>query len=143
MENFCLTIVHPHNVEAMWPEVGPWILQAVGEQCDTTDALYIKEQCIRGNATIFIVHKDERIEAVLVTEAAFYGGKRTLVLRWLSGSKRHAWLEFIHYVEDYAFTHGFERLELWGRKAWEREMRPYGFAHEYTVLGKFLTKRVH
>jgi len=143
VEELQLNIVWPHQVEALWPQIGPWVVLAIGEAADHSDVEFIKRQCVCGNAVPFVLSRNNSIEVVLICETAFYGGRKTLVLRWLCGKERHNWLCYIHLVEDYAYANNFERLELWGRKAWERELKGYGFAHEFTVLGKYVTKRVH
>lgn len=143
MEEICLTLIPPYQVETSWPVLGPWIVQAVGEDADASDVTYIKHQAETGQATIMALTINGVVGVVLVCESALFGGKKTLVLRWLSGAKINDWLKYYSYVEEHAFQHGYERIEVWGRKGWEKQLRPYGFWHEFTVLGKFVTKRVH
>lgn len=143
METLQLNLVGSHSIEDNWSAVGPWIIQAMGEGADAWDVNYIKQQATIGNAQIFVLSRYEIIEAVLVTESAFYGGRKTLVLRWFSGRLEDSWLKWIFMLEDYALKSGYERLEVWGRKGWERKLRDYGFGHEFAVLGKHITKRAH
>lgn len=143
LEELHLELVHPANVEDIWPVVGPWILNAVGPLADASDVAQIKNQAVCGNSNIIILRKNRNIELVLVTEACFYGGRKTLVLRWMSGKMENHYLSWIFMLENYALKAGFERLEVWGRKGWERKLKPYGLAHEYTVLGKHLPQRAH
>ena len=142
MEQIHLDIVHPLAVEENWTIVAPYILQAVGEEVDKTDVEYIKAAAQRGVAQIWVIHRAKHIEAVLVTETAFYGGRRTLVLRWLAGVEVEEWLDLLSYVEDWAYANQYERIEVWGRKGWEKVLRTQQYLHQFTVLGKPLARRL-
>lgn len=143
MENLQLDQIHPLQIENVWGEIGPWILQAVGEGYDVADANYIKETAQRGASIIWVVHVQNKIEAVLVTEQAFYGGKRTLVLRWFTGRGVKDMLHLYNLIEDWAFKNGYEYIEAWGHRGWEKVLKPYGFTHQFTVVGKPIMKRMH
>jgi len=144
MEALRIVIVHPLNVEDNWPIVEPYILAAIGIEAQPCDLEYIKRQALTGNARIWIVQRNFNIEAVLVTETVFYGGKKTLVIRWASGKgKLMLCKDIMDSVETYAYHEGYERLEAWGSKGWERILQPLGFRHEFTIVGKFLAKRMH
>jgi hypothetical protein len=142
MEEVRVTVLLPMDIELHWLTVAPWIVQAVGEGVDDTDMKYIKQQALAGAAQIWVVRKKD-IEAVLVTEAAFYGGRRTLILRWLCGKRIDEWAAILEAVELWAYENQFERVEAWGRKGWEKVLRPLQYTHEFTVLGKSLARRMH
>ena len=139
------TVVSTQNVEAHWPRVSPWILQAIGPEADSSDLEYIKELAKRGIAHIWIGHRGakEKIEMVLVTETLFYGPKKTLVLRWLSGSDIQADLEDLGLIEMWAKQNGYTDIEVWGRKGWERWMKPHGYHYERTVLKRVIDRELH
>lgn len=154
MENirvsYCL--LSPAVVEQYWSIVAPWILQAVAEEPLPMEVDYIRCNALRGQSYIFIAYKGEQkeirpedIEAVLVTEPAFYLEMKTLICRWLSGKSESAtWVEHLNFLETWASQQGFQRVELWcSRKGWERVFKSYGYVHESTHLGKFLRRSTH
>jgi hypothetical protein len=143
VEEVLLTIIHPSNVLDNWGAVAPWILQAVGDGVDASDVIYIQQQAMSGSAQIWVAEKAHKIEAVLVTEVAFYGGQKTLVLRWLAGHASEDWIDYLDYLENWAATNGYHRVEAWGRKGFEKVLRPYGYRHEFTVIGKPLARRLN
>jgi hypothetical protein len=142
MEKIQLKILDPIDIANYWATVGPWILTAVGEGVDDTDVNYIRSQALAGAAQIWIVSRKD-IEAVLVTEAAFYGGRRTLVLRWLCGTLVEAWEDILTALEEWAYHNHFEYIEAWGRKGWDKVLRPMGYSHQFTIVGKTLIRRFH
>lgn len=150
MENVQLiyTLVHPSTLEEKWPALGPWVVQAIGDEVNYMDVEYVKAQVLCGNCCIWVGHASEHyeanaIEVVLVCEIAFYCGMRTLVLRWLSGRNMPSWLAHLPHLENWASCQGFVRMEIWGRKGWERELKPHGYKHDTTRLSKFLARSIH
>jgi hypothetical protein len=153
MENVRLTycLLRPTDVDEAWPVVAPWILPAIADEPLPMEVDYIKQCAERAQQLIFVAQKGEprkleasSIEAVLVAEIAFYLGVRTLICRWLGGKSESAsWLEHISFLEAWAQQNGFLRVEIWGRKGWERIFKPHGYVHESTHLGKFLRRSTH
>lgn len=140
-------LLHPASVEEAWPLVGPWVVQAIGNDADVTDVEYIKAQAQRGNCQLWIGYKDklcaETIEVVLICEAAFYCNLKTLVLRWLSGKNMDNWIEHLPVLENWASANGFLRMEVWGRFGWKHVLKPHGYRHGFTQLYKFLPRSIH
>ena len=137
-------IISPKSVDAIWPFVCPWILQAIGEEDTWRDVDQIKENCRTGGARL-IVKKDayNKIVGVLVTESWIQDGKKILVLRWMSGKCVDEWIEDQDLFEGLAFSNGFQGIQIWGRPAWVKKLKPLGFTHEFTVVGKPLMRGLH
>jgi hypothetical protein len=50
------------------------------------------------------------------------------------------WVEFVHVLETWAKARGFEMIEFWGRKGWDRLMRPYGYKETFRIVQKRLSE---
>lgn len=137
--------LHPTNVAAHWVKVAPWIAQAIAEWDvkGPQELDFIFEASSRGAMHIWIGQKDNEIQVVFVTEAIISGGEPVLVVRWLTGMQVDEWVEDIAAVESWARSEGFRRLEVWGRKGWEKKLRKHGFAHEVAILSKRIYSGVH
>lgn len=144
---YMYVIVAPANVEFHWPKVAPWIAQAISAEPEMQqeDLEVIKQNCLRGTSQIWIGH-DERgdIELVCVTELHMLGKELTCVVRWLSGINVDNWTtELDTYIEHWAKERGCLKLQIWGRRGWQRALKPLGYIHEFTVIGRRIDREVH
>ncbi len=60
---------------------------------------------------------------------------------YLLSSSAFNYLEtYLNEFEAFATKNGANVIEVLGRKAWERKLKPYGFYHEYTAVRKTITR---
>ena len=76
-------------------------------------------------------------EAVGITKFNQYKRYKQLQLVTCTGP---GWFEYAETVlpilEQFAKDTGCRNVSVWGRKGWEKAMKPYGYDHAYTVLVK-------
>lgn len=139
------TMVHPVNVEKVWHLVAPWIAQAVEASTLPWDLNNIKENAQRGGCSLIVGKKPNSpdIDMVLVAEHHNIGGKPVLVVHWCAGINMDSWISDLPLLEDLAHTMGFSQIQIWGRKGWEKKLRPLGYMHEFTVVSKLLKKEIN
>jgi len=148
MAEIQLILLRPQDIDYAWQYIGPWVVQAIGNEAAFMDVEYIKDKARMGNCLIWVGHSPpysdpNNIEVVLICEVAFYCNIRTLILRWLSGKNMENWFHHLDQLELWASRSGFLRMEVWGREGWKRMLKSHGYAHEYTHLAKFLRGRVN
>jgi hypothetical protein len=139
------TLVNPFNVEEHWPRVAPWLTLALGPYETWIDLSFIKEKAKAGFAQIWIGHKPQssEIDLVLITESMTIDEKSTLVVRWAAGKDMDEWFGDLGLLEAWAKANGFYKIQVWGRRGWERKLRPLGYTHEFSVVGRLLDRGVH
>lgn len=133
--------IHLSNVEQMWHLVAPYIAQAIGDSSTWSDLDAIKDKAKAGHAHIWI-GKDQNdvVDVVFVTETWYLDGRKALVVRWLCGVNRDAWLPDTEFLENWAATNGFQNVQIWGRPGWVKVCKSLGYKHEFTVLSKPLIR---
>lgn len=138
-------LVAPLNVEGYWPMVAPWIARAIGADDTEEDLAIIKHKACNNVAQIWLgkTPKEGDIDLVFVTEGMILDNIPTLVIRWLTADKVEDCLIDFGLLENWALHSGYKRLQVWGRRGWERKLKPLGFTHSFTVMNKFIEQGLH
>ena len=81
------------------------------------------------------IHLLEIATCLVLFEVNQYPGKRVLTVLALEGeSFNKNGPEVIDVMKKLAATLNCSELVCYGRKGWERVLRPYGAVHQYTVM---------
>lgn len=137
------TLLAPNNVDQHWLVLAPWVAKAVGTDNPWDDVEAIRQKATRGIAQVWMSEVNGELDMVLVTEGMMLEGIPTLVLRWMTALRFEDCAQDFGLLENWAFKAGYQRLQVWGRKGWEKKLRPLGFAHNFTVMDKFITRGLH
>jgi hypothetical protein len=139
-----------YETDSVWTTVSPWITQALLSSRYqfpsevSPDLEFIRQSLSIGAMQLWCGwDKNESLDLVFITESIVYAGRRTLVIRWLSGGKIDEKLPDFGYLECWAKSHGFQAIHINGRKGWEKKMKSLGFIHEYTTLSRVIDQGVH
>lgn len=138
-----LVLINPVNIPVVWPQAAPWIIQAIGESDSWADIDHVKESLEQGLAHLWMLTVKDAVRAVMVTEPIVINGKKYLVIRWCGGEDLDSWVDLLPKIEVFAEAKGFYGIQVWGRKGWERKLRSQGYLHEYTVIGKVISRELH
>lgn len=138
-------LVSPLNVENYWTTVAPWIAQAIGGEDPAEDLAIVKYKACNNIAQIWLgkTPKEEKLDLVFVTEGMVLEEIPTLVIRWLTAADLDQCFLDFGLVERWALHNGYKRIQVWGRRGWERKLKPLGFTHGFTVMNKFLEQGLH
>ena len=138
-------VIAPSNVESHWDNIVPWLEQAIGIDSPMEDLAIIKNKLQRGVAHLWLGKQPvtDEVDMVLITEGMVLDGIPTLVIRWLTSTGLERILEDFDLLENWAKNQGFIRIQVWGRRGWERRLRTLGFVHNSTILDKFITQGLH
>lgn len=136
-----ILIIHPTNVEDVWGELGPWVIQAMNDGVEIAEVEEIKESCKHGSRQLIVVGDGvHTIELVLVTETFFYAGRKTMAIIYGSGRLGQDWSNWLAKLENYVAGLGFERIQVRGRLGWLRKLKPEGYELEHVLLSKSLLR---
>lgn len=75
--------------------------------------------------------------SAVVTQLAAYP-KGSALRVWLAGGDLEELTDNIHILDDFGRDHGCVRIEIDGRKGWQRTLAPFGYRPERVVLVKEL-----
>lgn len=137
-------MVNPMQLDAVWPKMAPWIMQSMGGDVRPEAVQRIKESIVAGTHQLWgVATEGGEIMAAVVTEVAFVGCRRTLVIRHLGGSGLTRWLHALAIIERWAMLNEFEVVEIWGRPGWIKLLEPNGYRHSFHVLEKNVSREIH
>jgi hypothetical protein len=58
-----------------------------------------------------------------------------LAVPFCGGERMEQWLpDILQALKDHARHNGCSSVEVFGRKGWERVLKPHGYTHTYTTL---------
>ncbi len=139
------TIVNPQAVERMWPLVADMLKTAFTPFTAEQQLAEVKRRAIAGAAVLIVGQKpnSSEIDMVLVAEDCIIDEAKVMIVHWLAGHDIMEWLCDVELLKSIARDCGYDRLQVWGRKGWEKALMPYGFRHEFTVLSVPLKVGVH
>lgn len=131
-----VTAVPTAAVDIVWADASPFLQGAL----DTTRGRYnmqtLRQLLYKGELVLWLVLDDGKPIAALTTRITDYpAGSRALAMDWIAGERMRDWLPMAHslmsrYAKDNDCTH----MEGYGRKAWGRWLRKYGWEPEYTAF---------
>ena len=118
----------PHDeIEEWWPALAPLVRKPLEhekvKELTTDDIL---DRIKSRDMQCWIAHEDGQILSVGITEIIEYPQRRVLGLPFLGavkGSIDH-WFEYFEVIKDFARAHDCDVVRIWGRKGWERVMKP-------------------
>lgn len=132
-------IEHLEELQNMWIWAAPWIEKAVGEEGGWYELDVIKSWLEQGALQLWIADDGPGVPvAFLVTEVIREGNDKVLQLRWCGGRNIESWVHLLKGVEEVAKWNSVAKVEVIGRKGWERQLREYGYEFKHVVLGKRL-----
>ena len=79
-----------------------------------------------------VMDEEDNIIAAFTTRLLVYPQRKGLALDWVGGTRMKEWEDqLISTMRKYANELGCSHLEGYGRKAWGRALKKYGFYPEY------------
>jgi hypothetical protein len=118
-------------VDAVWPEVRPWIEAACKRSRGKFDALDIKRGLLERDDQLWIWRTPTAF-AVGITRLTNYPKQRVCTIRIVTGTNRREWeRECIAHMERWAREQGCDAMELQARPGWKSVLRDYDMTHVF------------
>ena len=127
-----ITPVPVEYLDTVWPQVEEFMARAVRTTNDkfTTQSIY--DDVKRGFYTLWIIVKDDVIVTALTTRILEYPNKRGLAVDWVGGGNMVEVLALSQStLRKCAEDNNCDHIEGYGRKAWGRCLKKYGWKPEY------------
>lgn len=132
-------LVHPGDVEALWPIIEPMISKAIDRCHGETSAEYVKQDLIDGADRLLLVTEDENPLAAIMLSISQRPTKKVLHVSLAGGEQMEKWFDAgIPVVERVAQEVGADAVYVMGRKGWIRKLEKHGYSVYSTLIGKEL-----
>ena len=127
-----LVYVPSSKIRQIWPMVHKMVRNGVGRDNRRMNVPAIKEMAIDGHWHMWIVWNEERkiVKAVFFTEIyEEISGLKMGTIRFFSGEDRSEWKKLLSTLEEHMRNAGVQRMEIWARRGWLRELKEYKLTH--------------
>ena len=128
-----ISLVPEKAIGHVWKDVEGILKRAVDTVKDKTSVIDILDGVFDGTYVLWVVlNDDDKIIAAFTTRLIIYPQRKALALDFVGGTRMNEWNDqLIDTMRKYANELGCSHLEGYGRKAWGRSLKKYGFYPEY------------
>ena len=128
-----VSLVPPEAVRHVWKDVEKVLKKSVATAKDKSETIDVLVGILNGTYVLWVVmDEDDSIVAAFTTRLIVYPQRKALVLDFVGGTRMKEWNDqLIETMRKYANELGCSHLEGYGRKAWGRSLKKYGFYPEY------------
>ena len=116
--------------------LGPMIQKALAKGQGERDFNDYAALLVQGDAHLWLVEDDSGILGVALTKFIQYPQYKSLHIAALTGDKWFEWGPEAHTrLEEFAKETGCEKIEVWGRRGWEKALKAIPeYEHAYSVF---------
>jgi len=120
-------------VRHVWKDVEKVLKKSVATAQGKSETIDVLAGILTGIYVLWVVmDDDDSIVAAFTTRLLVYPQRKALALDFVGGTRMKEWNDqLIDTMRKYANELGCSHLEGYGRKAWGRSLKKYGFYPEY------------
>ena len=120
-------------VRHVWKDVEKVLKKSVATAQGKSETIDVLAGILTGIYVLWVVmDDDDSIVAAFTTRLLVYPQRKALALDFVGGTRMNEWNDqLIDTMRKYANELGCSHLEGYGRKAWGRSLKKYGFYPEY------------
>lgn len=135
------TAVPTQVVDIVWPQAKELLNKAVQIAPAAYNIEYVYEKLKDGTYGLWLVMDETTPVAAVTTRISHYPtGAKCLALDLLGGDRMFEWLPMVQEtMEQYAKDNGCSHLEGYGRKAWGRALKKFGWKPDFIAYKMELT----
>lgn len=124
-----------HQIDCVWHHVLPMLEKSLGYADGKYSAEKILGFLLSKQMQLWIAIRagSPEIRAFAITEIIHYPEKKVMLIMFASGKKSCEWIHFIEELKGFAQHHDCRSIEIYGRKGWERKLRPFGYVKIHYV----------
>jgi len=128
-----ISLVPSEAVRHVWKDVEKVLKKSVATAQGKSETIDVLAGILTDIYVLWVVmDDDDSIVAAFTTRLLVYPQRKALALDFVGGTRMNEWNDqLIDTMRKYANELGCSHLEGYGRKAWGRSLRKYGFYPEY------------
>ena len=128
-----ISLVPSEAVRHVWKDVEKVLKKSVATAQGKSETIDVLAGILTGIYVLWVVMDEEdSIIAAFTTRLLVYPQRKALALDFVGGTRMKEWNDqLIDTMRKYANELGCSHLEGYGRKAWGRSLKKYGFYPEY------------
>ncbi len=127
-----LVFIPKSKIRSVWPLVHDLIKQGLRHPNRRMDIPSIKKMTMDGDWHMWVIwdNDNKNPRAVFFTEIyEEISGLKIGTMRFFSGRDRNDWKQLLSTLEENMRNAGVQRMEIWARRGWLRELPEYKLTH--------------
>ncbi len=141
-----MSLIPKEHVIGIWRSVCVFLEEASDSVRQRHDIVDIMEECMSGKQILWVIFDDENdndIMGALTTSSVAYPRYVALSIPYMGGREMMKYRDLIiDVLSRFARDNGYTSIEAYGRDAWGRVGRKYGFRKAYSVFDLDLTEEI-
>ena len=130
-----ISAVPKETVKYVWKDVERVLEKSVDTAEGKVRLIDVLKGVLDDTYVLWVVFEGEEIIAAITTRIIEYPQRRSMALDWVGGSRMKEWQDMaINTILEFATLNNCQHLEGYGRKAWGRALKKYGFYPEYIAF---------
>lgn len=129
-----LYLILPDQVDELWPKIEDEVKRTDDPVTHSED---VKKFAKSGQWQLWIFTQQNEIQAVGTTSFAYYGNKKICRMETVAGSGREKWIYCLKDIEEWAKLNACIGMDVFGRKGWEKVLKPFDYEFEAILLRKY------
>lgn len=127
-----LVFIPKSKIKSVWPLVRSLMRDGFRQPNRRMSIPAIKQTVMAGQWQMWIIWEEEKKipKAVFFTELyEEISGLKIGAMRFFSGRDRRDWLDLLESLEEHMRHAGVQRMEIWARRGWLKELPEYKMTH--------------
>ena len=129
--------IQPEEITVYWPYILPLLNKPFTrmEIVKDYDVGYVLEEVKAKRMQCWIAHADDKIDAVFVTQIINNPKRKLLTIPYVGAESGtiDTWIDAMDTFKAYAKEHDCAAIRGWGRKGWEKVLKPDSVRIEFEI----------
>lgn len=134
-----INLVPPEVIDNYWGKALELLSKAFEYSSMRVNPESVRDDCMSGDQSLWIVYEDttDNIIGAFTIRIKSYDAGSTLCGEHLGGERLEEWADrLFEIMEDYAHDYQINKLELIGRRGWEKILKPKGWTSNVVIFEK-------
>ena len=130
-----VSTVPKESVKYIWKDVERVLKKSADTAEGKVGLIDVLKGILDGTYVLWVVFDNDEVVASFTTRIIEYPQRRSMALDWVGGSRMKEWQDAaMDKITQFAVLNNCQHLEGYGRKAWGRALKKYGFYPEYIAF---------
>jgi hypothetical protein len=129
--------IQPDEITVYWPYILPLLAKPFVrmELLKDYDPSYVLGEVKAKRMQCWIAHANDKIDAVFVTQIISHPKRKILTIPYVGAETGtiDTWIDAMDTFKAFAIEHGCAAIRGWGRKGWEKVLKPDSVRIEFDI----------
>lgn len=133
--------VRPQDLNGVWPLIEDYLQDALDKSLGEQNLNDVYHKILEKKYTLYVILRGKTLESGIdgvCVVSLDHTRKLIFNIVLLGGKNFDDWSHYLSVLEEEGKRLSVDYITLYGRKGWERKLKPLGFEQKYIVMAKRL-----